>query len=118
MSLSDIASLVTSLASLVAAGLAVYGVNSWRREHVGRRKIEFAESTLECFYAASAAIRDIRHGASQGGEGASRLRQEGESDVETKLRNKAYVPLERLKAYQETFDCLRSMQYRAMAGVD
>jgi hypothetical protein len=52
--------------SILVLLLAVYGVDSWRREHPGKRRIELAEDTLALFYEAVDAIRHIRHRSRQG----------------------------------------------------
>jgi len=42
--------IINPISIIVAAGVAVYGVNAWRREHVGKRRRELAEDTLALFY--------------------------------------------------------------------
>lgn len=33
--------------------VAIYGINAWRREYVGKRQLELAEDSLALFYEAS-----------------------------------------------------------------
>jgi len=115
MQVNEAIGMLTSAATLLTAVIALYGVNAWRREHVGRRRIEFAESVLETFYAAAAAIASIRQPFSMGGEGGSRQTKEEESRDLAEVRNRAYVPWERARPHQETFDRLRALKFRAMA---
>ena len=53
---------------LVGIWVAIYGIDSWRREHTGKRQIELAEDALALFYEAADAIQNIRHPASFGHE--------------------------------------------------
>ena len=52
---SAIANVLTALSAAVAAGFGVRSLNAWRRETIGRRKVEVAEETLTSFYR----VRDL-----------------------------------------------------------
>lgn len=112
MTLIDLA---TALSAMVAALSFVYGVHAWKREFVGRRRIELAESTLAHFYEASAAIQAIRNPFSRSGEGKTRERSSGESPEESALLDQAFVVVERFDARKELFAELQSLKYRFMA---
>jgi hypothetical protein len=106
---------VTSISVAVAAIAFVVGINAWRREFVGKRKIELAETVLALFYEAQDAIREIRNPFSFGGEGTTRERQEYEREDESKILDQAYVVFERYQKREKLFAELRSMKYSAMA---
>jgi hypothetical protein len=53
----DIAQIVSVL---VASLVAIRGIQAWRREFVGKRRIELAEEVLALFYQAKDAIGWIR----------------------------------------------------------
>lgn len=44
---------------LIAAWVALFGIDAWRREHSGKRRLELAEDTLALFYEASDVIKVI-----------------------------------------------------------
>jgi len=102
--------------SIISASLvAIYGLNSWRRELRGKKRIELAEETLALFYQAFDAINYMRFPGSFGYEGKSREKEEGESDDVKKARDNAYVLIERYKPYVEIFSRIQSLRYRFMA---
>jgi len=40
---------IKELSLLIGIWVVIYGVDSWRREHKGKRQIELAEETLSLF---------------------------------------------------------------------
>ena len=58
--LGVISAVIYALATGFAAGVAIYGIRSWRREFRGKRQIELAEDVLALFYEARDAITAIR----------------------------------------------------------
>ncbi len=76
---------------IFASLLAIYGIDSWRREFQGKRQIELAEETLALFYEAREAIMSIRSIGGYEGEGKSRQRKEGETPEQKAARDKAFV---------------------------
>lgn len=113
MSATDV---ITSVSVAIAAVSFVVGVSAWKREFVGKRRIELAESVLALFYEAEDAIREIRNPVSFSDEGKTRKRAEGERDEESKLLDSAYVVFERYEKREKLFAQLRSMKYRVMAS--
>ena len=112
MSTADV---ITSISVTISALAFVLGVNAWRREHIGKKRIELAEKILANFYEAKDAIRDIRNPFSFVGEGSTRQRSETETEAESEILDKAYVVFERYKKKDKFFAELRSMKYQAMA---
>ena len=53
-------SLLRDLSLLIGIWVAIYGIDSWRREHKGKREIELAEDVLALFYEARDAIKYMR----------------------------------------------------------
>lgn len=102
---------------LVAAWVAVYGIDSWRREHRGKRRIELAEDSLALFYEAADAIKHIRHPASFSSETEAVERGAGESDEQFEARKNASVVFFRYNQYKELFSRLYAMRYRFMAQI-
>jgi hypothetical protein len=106
---------ITAISVAIAAISFVTGVNAWKREFVGKRRIELIENVLALFYEAQDAIREIRNPFSFGGEGTTRKRSEHEREEETQLLDQAYVVFERYQKREKLFAELRSMKYRVMA---
>lgn len=108
-------STLEAVAVLFAAGIALYGINTWKREHVGKRRIELAEETLTMFYETRIIIKAIRSRYVYGSEGSSRKPVEGETERERHLRDKANVLNERFARHRETLSRLSTARFRFMA---
>ena len=109
------ADVITSISVAIAAISFTVGISAWRREFVGKRRIELAESVLALFYEAEDAIREIRNPFSYAGEGRTRKRSENEQEEAAELLDQAYVVFERYRNKEKLFAELRSMKYRVMA---
>jgi hypothetical protein len=95
----------------------VYGIDAWRREHVGKRQLELAEDTLALFYEAFDAIRHIRHPMSTGAESAALTQAATETDATFRARQNANVVFYRYNQHQEIFNKLHASRYRFMAQI-
>lgn len=116
MTPAEFADLVSATSVLVAALAFLGGVNAWRREFVGKRRIELAESVLTRFYEAEDAVRHIRNPVSTDAEVAALEQRPGETPSEFQLRKRAFVPFARFQSYEKLFAELRSMRYQFMAA--
>lgn len=105
------------IATSTTIGFAYYGLDAWRREHPGRRKIELAEEALALFYEAADALKHIRHPASFGHETKEITQQEGETAEEFSARKSASIVFVRTARYSELFNKLHAMRYRFMAQI-
>ena len=112
MTITDV---ITAVSVAIAAISFMAGVSAWRREFIGKRRIELAETVLALFYEAEDAIREIRNPFSFNSEGNSRKRVETETEEESKLLDRAYIVFERYQKREKLFADLRSMKYRVMA---
>jgi hypothetical protein len=112
---SEIFEIIKLISIVIASGVAIYGINSWRREYVWKGRYELAEQVLSLFYECSDVIKDMRRPLSFSGEGSSREKKEGESKKEQKIWDYANIPYERYKPYQEKFSTLQSLKYRFIA---
>jgi hypothetical protein len=110
-----ITEILRDLSIVIACGTAIYGIDSWRREHRGKKQIELAEQTLAAFYEASDAIRSIRNPISFGGETKDIERAPGESDAKYEARKRANLVFVRYQHHQELFNKIHSMRYQFMA---
>lgn len=66
-----IADILQSISMILACWAVIAGIDAWRREFVGKRRIELAEETLEAFYALRDAIAFIRNPFSSTQEGST-----------------------------------------------
>jgi hypothetical protein len=112
--------LIKDLSIIVASCTAIYGIGSWRREYVGKKRVELAEEVLCLFYEARDAVQHIRNIFSQSGEGSSRKADKNETPEQKEAYDKAYVLFERFTTHIELFNKMHSIRYRFMAqfGVD
>lgn len=102
---------------LIAAWVAIYGIDSWRREHTGKRRIELAEDTLALFYEAVDIIKLMRLPVSFTNETENIERWKHESDAEFQARKNASVVFVRYNQHLELFNKIYSMRYRFMAQI-
>lgn len=113
--ISILESVSVIIASLTASGTIIYGIKAWRREYIGKRKLDLAEEVLALFYEARDAIRFIRSPASYSGEGRTRNAAPNETPEEKRINDNAYIAFERYNKRLELFNKIRSMRYRYMA---
>jgi len=110
--LQSISVIVTSV---IASVIMIYGITTWRREYIGKRKIELAEEVLALFYEARDAIRFIRNPFGYVGEGSSRKSAANETPEEKQINDQANVVFERYTQRKDLFNKINSMRYRYMA---
>lgn len=113
----EIAALIKEISLLIGIWVAIYGIDSWRREHTGKRQIELAEETLALFYEAKDVITYIRHPASYSSETENLERGEHESEENYNDRKQASIVFKRYNEHQELFNKIHSMRYRFMAQI-
>jgi hypothetical protein len=117
MTLVEAAQVAQSASVILAALFALYGFDAWRREHIGKRRLELAEEVLALFYQASDAIEQMRSPFGFGGEGSSRKQMPNEDPKHKQVLDSAYVLIERYNRYSELFSTLHAARYRFMAQV-
>jgi len=100
---------------LGTAVIAIYGIDSWRRESRSKKQIELAEETLTLFYEAEDAIKVIRYPGSYGSEGSTRKSSPCEDLKQKEARDRAYVLIGKYLRHKELFNRIHAMRYRFMA---
>jgi hypothetical protein len=111
----DVTNIIESVSVILAALAVIIGVDAWRREYLGKRRLELAEEVLALFYEARDVINYIRNPFGFGGEGSTRNAAPNESPEEKQINDQAYVVFERYNKRQDLFNKLYSMRYRYMA---
>ncbi|MBN2020826.1 MAG: hypothetical protein JW749_11455 [Sedimentisphaerales bacterium] len=114
-SIKIVLEIINTVAIIAASGVAIYGINAWKKEFSGKRRIELAEDVLALFYEARDAINSIRSPLVFQGEGSTRKSQDDEAAHEKQARDKAYVFYERFDKRKEVFSKLHSKRYQFMA---
>lgn len=108
---------IAVVATTVTTMLALYGIDAWRREHTGKRRIELAEDALALFYEAADVVAQIRSPISFGHEHQDLVRGDAETDAEFEARKRASIVFVRLAPHTELFSRLHAMRYRFMAQI-
>jgi hypothetical protein len=107
----------TQAGSVIAACWAIVsGIGAWKREFIGKRKIELAEQVLAKFFEIKDAVAFIRNPFSQNEEGSTRKRGEYESQEATQLLDRAYIVWERYSKKESAFVEFNTLKYRFMAA--
>lgn len=104
--------ILKSISIIIASGVAIYGINSWRRETKWKRKYELAEETLSLFYEVQDALSIIRSPFGNVNEGKTRKRGENEREEDSEILDQAYTVIERFEKNKEPFFKLRAIKYR------
>lgn len=112
---SALANAVTALAAVVGVVVAILGLDRWRAEMIGRRRIELAEDVLADFYRARDIIQAARSPMGFSGEGESRKRSDDEDPNESSMLDAYYAIIERLNKHSEFFAEFEARRYRFMA---
>ncbi len=112
LEMSEILEIIKSIGVIVTSVVAIWGINSWRREAKWIKKYELAEEVLANFYEAHRAIQIIRFPGGFGHEGSSRKRQGNETKEESKIYDQAYVTRERYERNKTSFEKLQSLKFR------
>lgn len=108
-------SVIVGAAAIVTSFTAITGINAWRREYIGKRRVDLAEEVLSLFYEAKDALSAMRSPLGFEGEGTTREASDGESQQQKEIRDQAYVIVERYQKRQDTFNRLHTLRYRFMA---
>lgn len=111
----ELATIAQAVAVISTCWAIISGVGAWKREFIGKRKIELAEETLATFFEIKDAIAFIRSPWSSGTEGNTRKRAPGETEEEAKLLDRGYIVFERYESKKEIFVRFNTLKYKFMA---
>ncbi|MDR9497972.1 MAG: hypothetical protein RI556_02255 [Hydrogenovibrio sp.] len=104
---------LTSGSALIASLVALYGINTWRREYVGKKRMDLGHDLLEAFYKAKDAIRYIRSPFTPEIERSEAIKDLPEHRNE--FDERAAVLSKRLNDKQKEIAAFRAMKYKIMA---
>lgn len=103
------------IAAICASLTVIYGVNAWRRDFVGKRKIEMAEETLGLFFRASDAVRSMRSPMAYSNESEHIIKNDHETDARFHARRTVAPLYKRYEQNAELFSSIRAFRYQFMA---
>ncbi len=113
---SAAANVVVAGAAAIAAWQGVKGLNAWRTEALGRRRMELAEDALADFYEARNAFHFIRSPYSPAGESKDRPTSHDEHPQHKDPIDTYWAHLKRLDEKGELFSRVFAKQFRIMAA--
>jgi hypothetical protein len=113
--MTELATIAQAIAIISACWAIISGIGAWKREFIGKRKIELAEETLAAFFEIKDAIAFIRNPWSSGNEGSTRKRATYETDPESQLLDRGHVVFERYESKKDIFVHFNTLKYKFMA---
>ena len=111
----ELATIAQAVSVVAACWAIITGVGAWKREFIGKRKIELAEETLAAYFEIKGAIAFIRSPFSSGTEGSSRERAAHETDADRQLLDRGFIVFERYEKKKEIFVKFSILKYKFMA---
>jgi len=111
-----IAEILQAISVILACWAAIAAIDAWKREFIGKRKIELAESVLAKFYEIRDAISLIRNPFSYAGEGSSRPKGEYESKEDAGLFDRIYIVHERFEKKRDAFNEFHLLKYKFLTS--
>ncbi len=115
--MTEIVILIAQAVAVVSACWAIVsGIGAWKREFIGKRKIELAEEVLSKFFEVKDAVVFIRNPFGSVDEGKSRKREPSEADAESELLDRGYVVIERYQKREAVFAEFGALRYRFIAS--
>lgn len=113
----ELTGILRDISLLIGIWVVIYGIDSWRREHTGKRQIELAEDTLTLFYEAVDVIHYLRSPFGFTSETEDIKQINGEPENAYQARKNAGVLLKRYNEHQELFSRIHAMRYRFMVQI-
>ena len=115
LSTTEIFDIIKSISIISASIVAVYGINSWRREARWKRKYELSEMVLTSFYEAQQSLRIMRFPSNATNEGKTRNKLDKETLEESRINDTAYVVFERYEKNKQIFEKIRFLKFQFIA---
>lgn len=115
MGLNNWLEILSNLAILITAITAFYGINSWRREMIGKRKYELAEEVLSNAYEIQVNMQFIRKTIRSPEEGKTYIYKEELQAKGNHFSKIGYIVKERYNLTKEPFISLEKLAFRFKA---
>lgn len=111
----ELATIAQAISVVAACWAIITGVGAWKREFIGKRKIELAEDALAAYFEIKDAVAFIRSPFSSSAEGNTRERSIRETDAERQLLDRGYIVFERYEKKRDIFVRFSTLKYKFMA---
>lgn len=111
----ELATVAQAVSVIAACWAIISGVGAWKREFIGKRKIELAEETLSAYFEIKDAIAFIRSPFSSNTEGSTREQAPNETEAERQLLDRGYIVFERYEKKKDVFVRFSTLKYKFMA---
>lgn len=111
----ELATIAQAVSIFAACWAIISGVGAWKREFIGKRKIELAEATLSTYFEIKDAIAFLRSPFANSTEGNTRKRSPHETEPEQQLLDRGYIIFERYEKKKEIFIQFKTLKYKFMA---
>lgn len=113
--MTELTTIAQALSIFAACWAIIAGIGAWKREFIGKRKIELAEETLAIYFEIKDAIAFIRSPFSSNTEGNTRKHSENETKAEKQLLDRGYIVFERYEKKKDIFVRFNTLKYKFMA---
>ncbi len=108
--------IIAAIATVIAAGVAVWGITAWRRQHIGIGRMRLATTWLCLTYEIADAIEAIRSPLMTEGEYVSREQSNDETFPES--TDVGYAIFKRCQHASKLFNRYRVLRYRIKVRFD
>ena len=110
---SIVSDIVIGVSAIIVAGVALYGLHTWREELTGKARFELARKIMLLGFKIRADFQEARNPSTSSGEYAARPRQEGESPGKSDILDEWYAKYHRLVPLLEDLIKLREAGWEA-----
>lgn len=114
-SMSYLASVIQTIAVVIATTVAVLGIRSWRRELLGKRRSEIAEQAIVAASSVRDAFAYVRSPFGFSNEGRTRNREDDRNTDLSETLDQDFVPIERMNKFLDEFSQLKSAKLLCQA---
>ena len=118
MEISTILILVQTIAGVIIALVALFAINTWRKEIRGKKEFDVAYELLSSIYHFRDAISQIRDPFYAVNEGETRKRFDWESAKDNEIYDRASVVLKRYRLNSALFNNISTLRYRLEASFE
>jgi len=108
--------LLSSLAAMAVAVVAIVGYRKWHKETVGKRKVELAEDILADVYRAQDVFTWARFPGGYRAESETRPKSDSEDEQDSSIKDDYFRTVVRLEEEGHLFSRIQSKKYQSMAS--
>ena len=110
---SLVSDIVVGISAAVVAALAFFGLQTWRKELIGKAKFDLARNIMLLGIRLESAFQWVRFPPSSSRESLDRQRKENESAKESQVLDEWYIRWDRLRPLVENLQKLQELGWEA-----